>query len=84
MRLGHSVGAAITRQRELGPAESVIMLWGAAMLLGVAGIAVVWPKVIAYPIAGLAIWVTASLLVRAVELRRRGKAKASRAPDEKY
>jgi hypothetical protein len=38
IRLGHVVGAAITNRRELGPAEGVIMVWGAALLLTFSGI----------------------------------------------
>lgn len=79
IRLSHSLGAAIARQRELGPAESVIMLWGAALLIALAAVAIIWPKSIAYPLAGLSLWVTASLLVKAVLLRRRGKRRDGRA-----
>jgi cardiolipin synthase len=71
IRLGHSVGAAITRQRELGPAESVIMLWGAAALLAVAVVAVLWPRFVALPLAIVCVWVTSSLLIQALRLRFR-------------
>jgi cardiolipin synthase len=79
IRLSHSLGAAIARQRELGPAESVIMLWGAAALIALAAVAVIWPKSVAYPLALLSLWVTASLLVKAALLRRRGKRRDGRA-----
>jgi cardiolipin synthase len=45
MRLSHAVEAAITDSRELGPAEAVIMFWGAALLLITAAVAIMWPKV---------------------------------------
>jgi cardiolipin synthase A/B len=73
IRLGHSVGAAIARQRELGPAESVIMFWGAVFLLVIAVVAILWPESIAYPLALFCLWVTASLLVQAIRLRSRRK-----------
>jgi cardiolipin synthase len=73
IRLGHSVGAAITRQRELGAAESVIMLWGAALLVAVAVVSLLWPKFIAYPLAVLCLWMMSSLLVEAIKLRSRRK-----------
>jgi cardiolipin synthase A/B len=69
-RLSHAVGAAITNHRELGPAERVIMYWGAGLLAVVAAVAAYWPRVAAYPIAVLCAWIAASLLVRAFKLRR--------------
>jgi cardiolipin synthase len=71
VRLSHSVGAAITNHRELGPAERVIMYWGAALLAFVGVIAIQWPKAIAFPIAVLCIWIAISLTVRAIRLSRK-------------
>lgn len=73
MRLGHAVGAAIVNRRVLGPAEVVIMLWGAALLLVLAAVAAYWPRAVAFPIAGLCVWVSVSLLVRAHRLRAKEK-----------
>jgi cardiolipin synthase len=83
IRLSHSLGAAIARQRELGAAESVIMLWGAAILVAFAAVAIIWPKSITYPLAALSLWVTASLLVKAIHLRRRGKRKRADSKEPK-
>jgi cardiolipin synthase A/B len=69
VRLSNAVGAAITNHRELGPAERVIMYWGAALLALLAVIAAYWPRAVAFPIAILCAWIAASLLVRAVKLR---------------
>jgi cardiolipin synthase len=71
MRISHAVGAAITSHRELGPAERIIMYWGAGLLALLAAIAVYWPRAVAFPIAVFCAWIAASLLVRAVKLRRR-------------
>jgi len=68
VRLSNAVGAAITNHRELGPAERVIMYWGAALLAIVAGIAAYWPRAVAFPIAILCAWIAVSLLVRAIKL----------------
>ncbi len=70
-RLSHAVGAAITNRRELGPAEKVIMLWGAALLAVVAGISAYRPKVLAFPAAFVCTWLALSLVVRVVRLGRR-------------
>jgi cardiolipin synthase len=73
MRLGHVVSAAITNRRELGPAEVVIMVWGAALLIVLSAIAAYWPRAIAFPAVVLGVWVSLSLLVRAYKLRSRAK-----------
>jgi cardiolipin synthase len=71
VRLSHTVGAAITNHRELGPAERVIMIWGAALLSSLAAVCVLWPKAIAFPLGFLFFWMAASLLVRTVRLRHK-------------
>jgi cardiolipin synthase len=57
-RLSHSVGAAITNHRELGPAERVILIWGAVLLALLAGISAHWPRGIAYPLAALCLFLS--------------------------
>jgi cardiolipin synthase len=70
MRLSNAVGAAITNRRQLGPAERVLMYWGAGLLAVLAAIAAYWPRGIAYPMAFLCAWISASLIIRAVKLHR--------------
>jgi cardiolipin synthase len=69
VRLTHAVGAAITNRRWLGPAECVIMYWGAGLLAVFAAIAAYWPRGVAYPIAFLCAWISISLFIRAIKLR---------------
>ncbi len=70
VRWANSVSAALTSRRELGPAESHLML-GAGLLLTIAAmIAVLWPRVVAIPLAVLAAWVGITSLVRAWRLSR--------------
>jgi len=75
LRLGQSVGAAVTNRRELGPAEAVIMVWGAAFVAilseVVAVLAVIWPWAVAVPVAVVGLWTAVSLVVRAYHLRTR-------------
>jgi cardiolipin synthase len=68
--IGSAVGAAMTGRRVLGPAEARIMgtAGGALLLLGV--VALLWPRVVAVPLAVLAIWLAGSLLFRAFILHR--------------
>jgi cardiolipin synthase len=73
MRLSHALGAAITNRRELGPAEAVIMFWGAALLVTFSFVAAYWPRVVAFPAAILCVWIATSLVARALKLRRKRK-----------
>lgn len=73
LRLANSIGAAITDRRVLGPAESGPLLVAGAVLLVAAVLALVWPRLIAWPFALLAIWVGISLIVGYLDVRRRGR-----------
>jgi cardiolipin synthase len=78
MRIGRSVGAAITRRRELGPAEAVIMFWGSLILTLVSVVLVKWPKALAYPLAVFCAWLALSLILQAIKLLRRRRAELRR------
>ncbi|MBI4460739.1 MAG: cardiolipin synthase B [Acidobacteria bacterium] len=82
IRLSHSLGAALSNRRELGPAEAVIILWGAALLAFLAAIAFFWPRSVAFPLAILCLWTAVSLAVRAFKLRfpRRKRGRHSSSP----
>ncbi|OGA54248.1 MAG: cardiolipin synthase B [Betaproteobacteria bacterium RIFCSPLOWO2_12_FULL_62_58] len=73
LRLGNTVGAAITNRRVLGPAEAGTMIGVGVALLVFAAVTVSWPLLVAVPLALLAAWVAVSFLVRAHELRNAGK-----------
>ncbi|MFZ0761479.1 MAG: phospholipase D-like domain-containing protein [Candidatus Sulfotelmatobacter sp.] len=73
LRIGNTVGAAITNHRVLGPAEAKIMFVAAWLLLLLAVVAILWPRLVAVPIAVLGGWLAISLLVRAYRLRARRK-----------
>jgi cardiolipin synthase len=68
--IGSAVGAAMTGHRVLGPAEARIMGTAGLTLLVLAVLALIWPRVIAVPLAVIALWVAVNLLVRARALRR--------------
>ncbi len=71
MRVGHTVGAAITSRRALGPAEWAGMLVAAMLLLGVALIGALWPRTIALPVIVFAAWVAIALLIRVFRIYTR-------------
>jgi cardiolipin synthase A/B len=73
IQIGRTVGAAITDRRPLGPAESRIMGSAGLLLLAASVIAVLWPRIISYPLAVIGVWVAISAFIRALHLRREGK-----------
>ena len=70
VRWANSVGAALTSRRELGPAESHLMLGAGILLTVVAIVAILWPRVLTIPFAMLAAWVGIASLLRAWRLAR--------------
>jgi len=73
IQIGRTVGAAITNRRPLGPAEARIMGVSGLLLLAASVIAVLWPRVISWPLAVIGVWVAVSAFIRAFHLRREGE-----------
>ncbi len=80
LRIGNTVGAAITNHRLLGPAEAGIMAAVGVALLALVAIGLWWPLVVVMPLCALAAWIAVSLLVRAYWLRREGAQSAEPPP----
>jgi cardiolipin synthase len=78
--VGSALGAALTDRRILGPAEAGLLFLMAAVaaLIGVVG--ALWPRVLAWPVAFIALWSGLAWLVKGVSLRRgrRGGARVER------
>jgi len=68
LRIGNTVGAAITNHRVLGPAEAGIMAMVGLAILGLVAAGVLWPLVVVAPLCVLGAWIAVSLLVRAFVL----------------
>jgi cardiolipin synthase A/B len=73
IQIGRTVGAAITNRRAVGPAEARIMGSAGLLLLAASVIAVLWPRVVSWPLAVIGVWVAVSAFIRAYHLRREGK-----------
>jgi cardiolipin synthase len=69
--LGATVGAALTRHRTLGSAESGVLFTGGVVVTLLSLTALLAPRFIAYPLALIGGWIGISLLVRAWRTRRR-------------
>ena len=70
LRLGHTVGAAITNRRVLGHSEAGMMAAVGAFLVAVTIVGILWPYVLAVPIVVLAGWIGLALIARAIELKK--------------
>lgn len=73
IRVASTVGAAMTNRRVLGPAEAGLLLVSGSFLLLVALLAVLWPMLLAVPLAGVAAYLGLTLLWRAHRLRARAR-----------
>lgn len=71
IRLGNTVTAAVTDRRVLARADVQVLIAGGAILIALALVAILWPRVLAIPFALLAIWFGGALLVRAYHIDRR-------------
>jgi cardiolipin synthase A/B len=71
LRLINTIGAALTNRRVLGTAEVSILPGAAIVLTILAGVAVLWPAVIAWPIALILVWFVIGLLMRYSRVRRK-------------
>jgi cardiolipin synthase len=70
LRLGRAVGAVLSEQRVLEPTEARPVAVVGLLSLAVGIVAVLWPLVVAIPLAVVLIWIAIALLARAQALRR--------------
>jgi cardiolipin synthase len=70
------VGAALTEQRVLVPNEARVVAIVGLLLLGIVVVALLWPLVVAIPVAILFGWLSIALLARAHALRRERRARS--------
>jgi cardiolipin synthase len=81
LRLGNTVTAAVSGHRVLAPAEARIVAALGGVLLVAAGVAFRWPRLLAWPLAVLLVWLGGALLARAWQLHRRGPKRERRGID---
>jgi cardiolipin synthase len=70
LRLGGTVSAALGGHRVLQPAEARLLITASLVLIGIAAVALVFPRALAVPLALIAAWLGVTLLFDAVKLRR--------------
>jgi cardiolipin synthase A/B len=70
IRIGSTVSAAVMNRRVLEPVEGQIALSAGAVLAVLAALAVLFPRVLAWPLAAIAAWLAVTLLLRGLRLLR--------------
>lgn len=70
LSVGSALGAALTNRRRLAPSEAGLLGRMAATALVLAGVAAIWPRVVAWPLAVIGVWLGLAWLGRAIALRR--------------
>jgi cardiolipin synthase len=71
--VGSALGAALTNRRTLGPAEAGLLGTMALLVSGIAVVAALWPRAIAWPMAVVSAWLAVAWLLKSVSLWRRGR-----------
>jgi cardiolipin synthase len=70
IRMGRTLGAALTARREVGAAEAYNLFWSSLIFLGLGVLALWVPKAISLPFGILAVWFAVAGLFRAWRLYR--------------
>ena len=65
LRLGNAISTALSTTRYHGPAEQRLMLYGSLTLGTVGALALVWPRLLAWPLGAVSLWLAVSLLLGA-------------------
>lgn len=70
LRIGNAIGAALTAQRVHQPIERTLMAQGGALLAVLSVLGLLWPRLLAWPLAIVCLWFALALLVRAALWRK--------------
>ena len=70
IRMGRTLGAALTARREVGAAEAYNLFWSSLIFMALGLVALQWPRAIAFPFGVLAVWFAVAGLFRAWRLYR--------------
>lgn len=73
MRIANAMGAAIAERRVLASSEGGTLAAGGFGLTVVAIVASLWPRVVAWPLAAVALWFAISLFTRFLSVSARAK-----------
>jgi cardiolipin synthase len=69
LRVGNALGSVLAARRLHGPAERWLMAQGGLLLAVLATGGFLWPRLLAWPLAGFGLWLGLALLLRAARRR---------------
>jgi len=70
IRIGNAIGAAFTDRRVMEPVEARILITGGFVLAALATLFAFFPRLLAYPLAVVFMWIALALLYRGYKLHR--------------
>lgn len=73
IRIGNALGAAFTNRRVLGPIEARLTFTAGLILLALAAVFAIFPRVLAYPLAVILAWIAIALIYRGYRLYSQSK-----------
>ena len=73
IRIGNAIGAVFTGSRTLEPVEARLTFVAGGLLLALAALFALVPRLLAYPVAVVLSWIAVALLVRSYILHRSRK-----------
>ncbi|MDQ2945353.1 MAG: cardiolipin synthase B, partial [Acidobacteriota bacterium] len=73
IRIGNTIGAAFTNRRVMEPVEASIMITAGGLLLALAILIGYFPRLLAYPLVVVFMWISLALLYRGYKLHRERK-----------
>ena len=74
--VGSALGAALTNRRALGPAEAGLLALMALAAASIGIVAALWPRVVAWPLAVLTLWLAVAWGLKAYALHRNRRSAA--------
>jgi cardiolipin synthase len=75
--VGSALGAALTNRRALGPAEAGLLALMAVTAASIGVVAALWPRVVAWPLAFLTLWLAVAWGLKAYALHRNRRTAAN-------
>jgi cardiolipin synthase len=78
--VGSALGAALTNRRALGPAEAGLLFLVSVITISIGVIAAFWPRLLAWPLAFVCVWLGGAWAAKAIALKRRAQRAATEPP----
>jgi cardiolipin synthase len=68
--VGSALGAALTNRRALGATEAGLLFVVSGIVIAIGVVAALWPRVLAWPLAVICVWLGVAWTAKAIALKR--------------